>query len=69
MGGFTTPNADTLTEISKKRSGVDRLTTLKLNLNKAYEKLSWNAIEAVLRKMRFSHQWIQIIIMPCARTI
>lgn len=41
-GWFTTLNANTLTEISKKRRGTNRPTALKLDLSEAYDKLSWN---------------------------
>jgi len=48
---------------SKKSSGV----ILKLDFEKAYDKVDWNFLEEVLHRKGFSHTWIQWI-KPCLDT-
>ena len=39
-----------------------------MDLSKAYDRLSWNFIEATLQKMGFSQQWTQLV-MQCVSTM
>lgn len=49
------------------RSGHCGAFGLKLDMNKAYDRVEWNFLEAVLRKMGFSHKWVSLV-MGCVST-
>ncbi|KAM1011190.1 hypothetical protein FF1_046429 [Malus domestica] len=47
----------------KKTSGWNGIMALKLDICKAYHRLEWNYLEAIMRKMRFSEVWIGLIML------
>lgn len=46
-----------------KRHGNIGATTLKLDISKAYDRVSWAYLLAVLRRMGFAEEWIKWIMM------
>ncbi|KAF7838898.1 ribonuclease H [Senna tora] len=50
------------------RKGKAKWCALKLDIQKAYDKISWSFIEAVLTRMNFPALWIQYI-MQCVTTV
>ncbi|KAF7844182.1 ribonuclease H [Senna tora] len=55
-------------KIRSTRNGRTGWCALKLDIHKAYDKLSWNFIEAVLRCMSFPEIWIRYI-MYCISSV
>lgn len=47
--------------INKQRSGSRHLATLKLDTNKAYDRVSWLFILKILTAYGFPPHWVQII--------
>ena len=41
-----------------KTSGRNKMMAIKTDISKAYDKMEWSFIEAVLRKMGYSETWI-----------
>ena len=53
--------------IKSKKKGQARFAAIKVDLSEAYDRLSWNFLEAVLQKMGFGQLWINSI-MQCVST-
>jgi hypothetical protein len=41
---------------------------MKLDMSKAYDKLEWDFLESMLRKLGFARRWINPL-MPCVHTV
>lgn len=52
---------DFLNQIHISRKGRKKLVALKLDFAKAFDRLSWNFIIAILVRMEFSSKWITLI--------
>ncbi|KAF7811748.1 ribonuclease H [Senna tora] len=59
--------SELLKKINSTRKGKTSWCMLKLDIKKAYDKLSWSFVEVVLRRM-FPDHWIQLI-MQCVSTV
>jgi hypothetical protein len=45
-----------------------RCMAIKLDMSKAYDRLEWNFLEAMMRKLGFEDRWVMLI-MTCVRTV
>jgi len=54
--------------LKRKRQGKEGFTTLKLDMSKAFDRVEWHLLEAMLRKFGFDDKWISLI-MECVSTV
>jgi hypothetical protein len=48
--------------------GNEGYMVLKLDMSKAYDRVEWDFVEAMLCKLGFAHQYVQLL-MNCVRTV
>lgn len=53
---------------NKQRSGTRYIAALKLDMNKAYDRVKWTFILKILRAYGFPEEWIQMI-HQCISTV
>ncbi|KAL6125654.1 hypothetical protein ACLB2K_073709 [Fragaria x ananassa] len=51
-----------------KKDGENHELGLKLNMNKAYDRVEWDFLEATLRRFGFANGWVNLI-MACVTTV
>lgn len=56
-------DADVAHYMHKRSLGLNGLMALKLNISKAYDRVEWGFLEAVMRRMGFSERWIRMIML------
>ena len=54
--------------MATRLKGKQGFMALKLDMSKAYDRVKWDFLKAIMRKMGFLEQWIQLI-MKCVRTV
>nr|XP_023912831.1 uncharacterized protein LOC112024429 [Quercus suber] len=54
---------ETMHYINQKRKGKEALMIVKLDISKAYDRVEWSYLEAIMRKMWFHEKWIALMIM------
>lgn len=59
---------ETLHTMDSRLKGKEGFMALKLDMSTAYNRVEWAFLEAVMRKLGFAEQWIQIL-MSCVSTI
>ncbi|XP_060969497.1 uncharacterized protein LOC115713198 [Cannabis sativa] len=54
--------------LRRKKQGKNGCMTLKLDMSKAYDRMEWSFLQAILLQMGFVEAWVDMI-MECLRTI
>ena len=58
---------ESLNSMQKHIGKVDFMA-IKLDMNKAYDRVKWSYLEAVMRKIGFNEQWISLM-MVCVSSV
>jgi len=71
-GRFITDNIlvafKTLHTMDTRLKGKEGFMAMKLDMSKAYDRIEWNFVEGVLRKIGFANRWISLL-MSCIWTV
>ena len=59
---------ETMHCINRRKKGKNALMALNLDMSKAYDRVEWQYLEAIVRRMGFSERWISLMMM-CISTI
>jgi hypothetical protein len=59
---------ETLHTMDTRLKGKEGFMAMKLDMSKAYDRLEWDFVEGVLRKIGFANRWISLL-MSCIRTV
>ncbi|XP_023917793.1 uncharacterized protein LOC112029335 [Quercus suber] len=59
---------ETMHSIDLKRKGKQGLMAIKLDMSKAYDRVEWAYLEAMMRKLGFADRWIKLMMM-CVTTV
>ena len=50
-----------MNHISKKKKGKCREMAIKLDISKAYDRVEWDCLQQIMRKLGFHEKWISIV--------
>ena len=59
---------ETMHSIDQRRKGKEAFMAIKLDMGKAYDRVEWAYLEAMMRRMGFNERWISLILM-CVSTV
>ena len=59
---------ETLHSLQRYKSDSHGFMALKLDMSKVYDRVEWNFLEEIMRKMGFNENWINLV-MVCVRTV
>jgi hypothetical protein len=59
---------EALQTMDVRMKGAKGYMTLKLDMSKAYDRVEWDFLEAILLKMGFARRWVDLL-MVCVRTV
>jgi len=59
---------ETLHTMATRLKGRNGCMAIKLDMSKAYDRLEWGFLEAVMRRLGFAERWV-LLIMTCVRTV
>ncbi|CAN1844985.1 Transposon TX1 uncharacterized 149 kDa protein [Linum perenne] len=59
---------ETLHTMKLRRSAKEAEMAVKIDISKAYDRVEWPYLEAVMRKMRFGERWVRWMMM-CVRSV
>jgi hypothetical protein len=59
---------ETLHTMETRLKGRDGFMAIEIDMSKAYGRLEWDFLEAMMRKLGFANSWIQLL-MSCARLV
>jgi hypothetical protein len=51
-----------------RMSGKNGFMALKLDMSKSYDRIEWDYLEAIMKKLGFAKKWIKLLMM-CVRTV
>ena len=54
---------ETMHFINQKRKGKQGLMAIKLDMSKAYDRVEWAYLEAIMRRLGFQDRWISLMMM------
>ena len=55
--------SETMHCIDQRKKGKDALMAIKLDMSKAYNRVEWVYLEAMMRRLGFHEKWISLIMM------
>jgi hypothetical protein len=59
---------EALHTMDSRMKGREGFMALKLDMSKAYDRVKWNFLEAIMRKLGFASRWVQML-MTCVQTV